>query len=344
MRGDTADKQILIQKDKNATNNVLDSLTEKDLITKANTTLDLMGMTSMDKPWHMSFIGAKKLHNGSILYQMNTKEAVAWLWATDVQNVFMENYSSTSNMRNKLHYVIAKFVPVTYNVGSSYAHAKVENNNTLGSHTIMYLKYIKPPHLCTDNQRVAHMILSFTDWDDANTAIASGLFIEGKHMNICKSLTEPKRCLKCQKYGHYATECKATTDTCAQCGKPHCTTQGLITDTATFCCTNCIDVEAIGHGAVDRECPAFKTQHWKMQEWVRENKYKFFPTSLPTTWKLLNEPNSPIEDHQPRQWQDNHQHMDPTNWQHQQHFMEDWQTTWWQHGRPTPQDLTQDNG
>jgi len=45
-----ADKQILIQKDKNATDNVLDSLSEKDLITKANTALNLMGMAGSDRP------------------------------------------------------------------------------------------------------------------------------------------------------------------------------------------------------------------------------------------------------------------------------------------------------
>ena len=61
MRGNTMDKQILIQKDKDATENALDSLTEKDLVIKANTTLDPMGMAGMDKPCHTSFIGVKKL-------------------------------------------------------------------------------------------------------------------------------------------------------------------------------------------------------------------------------------------------------------------------------------------
>jgi len=49
-RGQTADKQILIQKDKNTTENTLNSLTEKDLVAKANTVLDLMGMEGLDKP------------------------------------------------------------------------------------------------------------------------------------------------------------------------------------------------------------------------------------------------------------------------------------------------------
>jgi hypothetical protein len=78
-RGETSNKQILIQKDPNATDNVLDSLMEKDLVAKANTTLDLMGIEAEDRPTNTTFIGAKKLRNRSVLYQLNTKEAVTWL-------------------------------------------------------------------------------------------------------------------------------------------------------------------------------------------------------------------------------------------------------------------------
>jgi hypothetical protein len=61
----------MIQKDLNATDNALDSLSEKDLVARANTTLDLMGMEAADKPPDMVFVGAKKLRNGSVLYQLN---------------------------------------------------------------------------------------------------------------------------------------------------------------------------------------------------------------------------------------------------------------------------------
>jgi gas vesicle protein len=49
-RGEMSNKQILIQKDPNTTDNILDSLTEKDLVAKANTTLDLMGIEAKDCP------------------------------------------------------------------------------------------------------------------------------------------------------------------------------------------------------------------------------------------------------------------------------------------------------
>ena len=59
-RGELTVKQIMIQKDPRATDNVLESLTEKDLVAKANTTLDLMGIEAADKPLETAFIGAKK--------------------------------------------------------------------------------------------------------------------------------------------------------------------------------------------------------------------------------------------------------------------------------------------
>jgi uncharacterized protein YoxC len=60
-RGDIIDKQVLIQKDKYATDNMLKPLSEKDLVVKANTTLDLMGIEAEDKPLGTAFIGVKKL-------------------------------------------------------------------------------------------------------------------------------------------------------------------------------------------------------------------------------------------------------------------------------------------
>jgi uncharacterized protein YdhG (YjbR/CyaY superfamily) len=60
-RGETTDKQMLIQIDLNNTDNTLKDLTEKKLVAKANTALDLMGIEATDCPAHTTIIGAKKL-------------------------------------------------------------------------------------------------------------------------------------------------------------------------------------------------------------------------------------------------------------------------------------------
>src|SRR5882757_2484133 len=103
----------------------------------------------------------------------------------------MSNYGGMSNMCNKLYYVIAEFVPTTFEAGSCYVHAKVEEDSALCTDTIAYSKYIKPAHLCTSNQKVAHIVLGFNSRHRANAAIEGGMFIEGKHINVCKMLTKP---------------------------------------------------------------------------------------------------------------------------------------------------------
>jgi hypothetical protein len=143
---------------------------------------------------------------------------------------------------------------------------------------------------------------------------------------VHKKLTEPRRCLKCQKYSHYIPDCKASGDTCARCGGQHRTAACSVTDTSDFCCANCTGTEAKGHGAADRNCPKFRAQQEKIQERIPENKYKHFPTFVLSTWKLLSELEHPTEN-QLQQWQQNeewNQHRD--NHMNQQHFMENWQT------------------
>lgn len=82
LRGETVDKQILVQKKRDTevnNDNPPTDLTEKELVTKANTALDLMGWEGLDKPQHTTFVAARKLRNGDIMYQVNTSEAAEWM-------------------------------------------------------------------------------------------------------------------------------------------------------------------------------------------------------------------------------------------------------------------------
>jgi hypothetical protein len=115
------------------------------------------------------------------------------------------------------------------------------------------------------------------------------MFIEDKHVNARKMLTKPRRCLKCQRYGHYAATCKDKEDTCTRCTEHHCMAMYTITDTTKFTCANCTGEMAKGHSAADRRCPKFKTESEKNQSRTPKNKYKYYLTSRPDLWRLLNE-------------------------------------------------------
>jgi len=142
------------------------------------------------------------------------------------------------------------------------------------------------------------------------------------------------RCLKCQKFSHHIPDCKAEQDTCACCSGNHHTMQCVITDQAAFSCVNCVGETAKGHRAADRNCSMFTLEKGKVDVWVPENKYKFFPTAYDSQlWKLLTEPTTQTElQHQTPQY--NMRFRPPnTDTRHQQHFMEDWQTVQQQWGK-----------
>lgn len=212
----------------------------------------------------------------------------------------MGRYGGTSNIQNKLYYTVAEFVPTTFDVGTNYAHLRVEQDNALMTDTMAYSKYIKPQHLRASNQKVAHVIIRFNERKTANRAIEHGLFIEGKQVTVRKLLSEPKRCLKCQKFGHYIANCKAETDTCARCSGKHRTAQCTAPNTEATRCANCTSNE-VGHGAADRNCPTYLKEKGKIHERIPENKYRFFLTE-PRTWQLLNQLQDYAND-QERAWQ-----------------------------------------
>ena len=259
-----------------------------------------------------------------------------WISKEDVQKVFMENYRGTAKLQNKLHYVIAEFVPVTFIENSSFMHARIETELEITTDTLVFSKYIKPLHLCKNNQKVAHITLGFNSRHTANMAIQNGLFIEGKHVNIRKKLTDPRRCLKCQKFGHFVSDYKAKDDICARCDGKHRTSKCKVTNAYDFSCSNCTNATAKGHGAADRNCPAFKTELEKLHNRIPDNKYKYFPTNAPRTWSLLGEPKQHTR-YEPEQQQTttthhNNNQPNPPRIQQRSGPTEDWQST--RRGRP----------
>ena len=146
-----------------------------------------MDINSLKMPPGTTFVGAKKLRNGNMIYQVNTGDTGIWISKEDVQKAFIENYGGTAKLQNKPHYVIAEFVPITFIENLSFMHSRIETESEIAIDTLMFSKYIKPLHLRKNNQKVAHVTLGFNDRHIANAAIQNGLFIEGKHVNIRKN-------------------------------------------------------------------------------------------------------------------------------------------------------------
>ena len=183
-QGQLSDMQLLIDFDKESTYSTIADLTERDMVAKANTTLEIMNINNPDKPQTVQFMAACCIQNNQILYQLNSASATEWIRKPATHKAYHMAYSSLAKIHNKLYHNIAECVPTTFNTDDDYSHNKLEATNSLKPSSITWSRYIKPPNLHSANQKVAHVILGLTSKNAANKVIQHRLYIEGKHVTV----------------------------------------------------------------------------------------------------------------------------------------------------------------
>lgn len=88
---------------------------------------------------------------------------------------------------------------------------------------------------------------------------------------------KPKQCTKCHKWGHFATQCCATTNTCRTCRGDHITEEGNKLDHRY-----CMACQSEEYASWDRSCPKFQTKSTHFNKLHPENALTYFPTG--ETW------------------------------------------------------------
>lgn len=183
-------------------------------------------------------IGAKKLKNGGVIYEMDSKETASWI--REEKEAFMANFSGNAIVKERVVSMIAEYVPTSHTTDSPTELRKIEMESNIDTGSLVSSRWIKPIHKRKKGQLTAHTILRFTSPELANKAIDKGLIIAGKRIQTWRLRREPCRCLKCQLVNtqHMAAECKST-NICGTCGKEHCTADCDKSDPANYSCTNC---------------------------------------------------------------------------------------------------------
>ena len=108
---------------------------------------------------------------------------------------------------------------------------------------------------------------------DANKAISNGLIICRTKVYPSKLKQEPTQCMKCRKWGHFASDCTETKDICGTCGDDHRT--NTCTETRKRYCVSC---NAYSHSSWDRGCPEFAKRCSWYDTKHPDNLLKYFPT------------------------------------------------------------------
>jgi hypothetical protein len=279
-RADARDRQILIT---TAGSTSLSDMSEKELVAKANMTINLMGMASADRPdpEHDMFVSAQKLQRGDILYVIRTGQGAAWLRRVGVREAFISNFGSPVLIQKRVHRLVIENVPVSFNPTMLEILAI---QNDIPPDTISNARWIKREANRKPGQTTAFLSLDVNTPNAFNSIVRQGIRIEGRQCRARKQLQEPRRCLKCQGFGnnHYAAECKLQ-DTCAMCAGNHTTADCTRDEEQGLFCVNC---NTPGHGAADRNCQTFRRYAEKLNARIPENLYKYCPTaSDPLSWE-----------------------------------------------------------
>jgi len=283
-------RQILIDKRNLSSENTLSELTEAQLVTKASMALDILKKDEITVPHNLSFISARRLPHGGILYELDSTESVQWFNTPANRSNFLERFGADILIKDRTFQVIVENVPLSFTPEDQITLRDIEKKAGIKPNSITKARYIKPPQRRSPNQRTAHIILTLNSKEAANHSIKFGLSIAGKKVYGRKLISEPSRCLKCHSFNgsHVAATCPDEVDTCGTCGESHRTAECKVVERELFFCVNC---NAHGHGAWDRECPIFKQKSDAHKARNEESKYRFYPTNDPLTWETTAEPN-----------------------------------------------------
>lgn len=255
---------------------------ETEIVKKANKAIEDAGLDWGET--RKECVGARKLRNGGIILEWDSEETANII--RKGKHTFCKEFSEEMEVKERTYTVRAKLVPTSHDVNSEWERGRIEEVNHLERGSIKNTKWIKPPEWRRLNQQTAFLYMDFNTPEAANKAIRNGIIVQGKRVKISRKEALPIRCLRCQRYGHIATQCKETHDTCPTCEGRHRKEECQVKDPKEYSCASC---RKKGHAAWDRTCSNFQEAARRMKEGNGEHTYRYFPTKEEWTWEQIPE-------------------------------------------------------
>lgn len=215
MAADRKERQVLIELDEAQ----LQSHSNEVIMDKAESAI--CQILELIPPEDMTIVLVSKICKNGILISFNTKEAAQWLRRPEVGPVFTTHFMEGSLVKPRQFPLIVPRIPIIFNPDDADHIREIEEGTDLGNNTIAKARWIKPIYRRTLGQKAAHATFLINDATMANKCIKEGLYIHGAKVYPNRLKQEPSQCMKCRGWGHYASDCTATKDTCGTCGGDH---------------------------------------------------------------------------------------------------------------------------
>jgi hypothetical protein len=148
-----------------------------------------------------------KLRNGGIVIQLLTKEATAWLREPTNETAFINKMGMSTHIKDRNFPILVPRVPLSFDPTNQEHLHKVESVNNLPPKTLSKARWIKPEYRRHPNQKFAYATFSISLATEANRLIRDGMYICSMRTFPKRLKYKPRQCMKCWKWGHYASKC-----------------------------------------------------------------------------------------------------------------------------------------
>jgi hypothetical protein len=203
-------KQLMIKE--LGKNSILRELDDENLKENLNKIVNDLGLVGK------SIQTVTKQRLEGLLIEMPDDHAARWIKDETNAAHFCSELGTNTTFRKRIYNLITFNVPIIMEPENGI---HIHEVNQLEPETIRMARWVKPIARRSPSQRTAHLILSFTDVNAANRALANRLTICHRRTTVENIKKEPVRCLKCQQWNHYAKECIADHNTCRNCAEHH---------------------------------------------------------------------------------------------------------------------------
>ncbi|QRV91732.1 hypothetical protein RhiJN_19750 [Ceratobasidium sp. AG-Ba] len=231
------------------------------------------GLTMLPK---IVFKTARRLPSGGILFELAEHTHAALLslapFAMAFEDCFPEEVISYGQQAD----MFVDGAPVAFDPTSEQNIRALESENQLERGSVLYCSWVKPAEMRAPGQTRAVLRISLRSQDVADELIANRGVLEGERVTFRRIVEEPLRCMRCQRYGHKANECRSRQDVCSRCAGGHCSSECLQPN--RLACANCHSEE---HAAWSKRCEAYLAAREKFSNRRPENDRPFFnPTRV----------------------------------------------------------------
>jgi hypothetical protein len=264
---DRKERQVLISLDENQ----LTTHSNETLLEKAEHAISLI--LEPPPPVDVNIVQVSKIRKNAVIINLDTKEAARWLKRPEVSASFTASFLTGSTIKRRQFPLLAPRIPLTFDPGNPVHIGEVEEANLLNTDSIAKARWIKPAYRRSLGQKTAHATFLFNDAESANLCIKDGMYVCGVKIFPSRLKQEPSQCMKCRRWGHFASDCNASKDTCGTCGGEH-----RSSDCSESEKRYCVSCKTNAHASWDRNCPEFTRRCDWYDEKNPDNTLKFFPT------------------------------------------------------------------